>query len=331
MSDVTAVILSLGENYTERAIASVRRQSLPAAEMIVIRGISPFHRAFNSAVSRVRTEFFVQVDADMILDSTCIADLRGCMSERVGIVVGHLRDSLLGRIIGIKLFRKLCCDRVNLQDSLSSETDSAEAILKEGWTTIYPAKYLGDWGTFGEHRPDYNPHYTFCKFLRDGAKARYRRNGLSLRRVFRRLQGSEHKVATIATIGAAHGIFIKEKRDLHGPLMQSDEFEFLERFLITGEESRVERFLPENLLRGNLKKVFKKFYELGIQLRGSSAPLRFAAQMRHLQEGHSIASWVALVGVCHGLFFEGYDEAEAEEAFALLKDLLPSYHLCFRY
>ena len=331
MSDVTAIILSLGEDYTERAIASVRRQSLPPAEIIVVRGISPFHRAFNSAVSQVRSEFFIQVDADMILDNTCIADLRRCMSDRVGIVVGHLRDSLLGRIVGIKLFRKLCCDRVMLQDSLSSETDSAEDILKDGWTTIYPAKYSGARGTFGEHRPDYNPHYAFCKFMRDGAKARYRKDGRSLRRVFRRLQGSEHKVATIATIGAAHGIFIKEKRDLHGPLMQSDEFEFLQRFLMTGEENRVERFLPENLLRGNLQKVFARFYKLGIQLRRSYVPLRLATQIRHLQKRHSIASWVALVGVCHGLFFDRYDEAEAEEAFVLLKDLLPTYHFCFRY
>src|SRR5262245_15536075 len=121
ISDVTALVLSLGEDYTERAIASVRRQSLPPAEIIVVRGISPFHRAFNSAVPRVRTEFFIQVDADMILDSTCIADLRRCISDKVGIVLGHLRDPLLGRVVGIKLFRKQCFDRVKLRDSLSSE------------------------------------------------------------------------------------------------------------------------------------------------------------------------------------------------------------------
>ena len=330
MSDVTAVVLSLGEDCTESAIASVRRQSLSPAEIIVVRGISPFHRAFNSAVSRVRTEFFIQVDADMILDNTCIADLRRCMSDQVGIVVGHLRDPLLGRIVGIKLFRKLCCDRVKLQDSLSSETDSAEDIVKEDWTTIYPGKYLGDWGTFGEHRPDYNPHYAFCKFLRDGAKARYRKAGRSLRRVFRRLQTSGHKAATIATIGASHGIFIKEKHDLHGPLMQNEEFEFLERFLITEAEDG--RFpLPENVLRGNLEKAFKRSYELGIQLRKSYAPSQFAIQMQRLQQKHSIASWVALVGMCHGLFFDRYDEAEAEEGFTLLKDLLPTHYLCLRY
>ena len=36
-----------------------------------------------------------------------------------------------------------------------------------------------------------------------------------------------------------------------------------------------------------------------------------------------MASWVALVGLCHGLFFEEYREADAEEAFSFLSELLP--------
>lgn len=331
MSDVTALVLTLGEDYTERAIASVRRQSLPAAEIIVVRGISPFHRAFNSAVSRVRTEFFIQVDADMILDDTCVEKLRDFVSDGVGSVVGHLRDPLLGRIVGVKLFRTQCFHHVNLRDSLSSETDFVGDSLKKGWTTIYARKYLGVWGTFGEHCPDYNPHYTFCKFVRDGAKARYRKAGRGLRRVFRRLQMSGHTAATIAAIAAAHGIFINGQHDLHGPLTQSEEFELLERFLMTPEKGEDPPALPENLLRRNLGNGFKRSYQLGIQLRRHYALSTFMTRMRQLQQRHSIASWVALVGLCHGLFVDEYDDAEAEEAFALLRDLLPTCYLCFRY
>lgn len=327
MSDVTALVLSLGEDYTERAIASVRRQSLPPVEMIVVRGVSPFNRAFNTALSRVRTEFFIQVDADMILDSTCIADLRRCISDRVGIVLGHLRDPLLGRVVGIKLFRKQCFDRVKLQDSLSSETDSAGDILKEGWERTYPPKYLGEWRTFGEHRPDYNPHYTFCKFMRDGAKARYRKNGRGLRSIFRQLQTSGHKAAAIAAIAAAHGVFIEEKQDLHGPPAQSAESEFLERFLSTVEEGEEAPAAAKNPRRRNLGKGFKRSYELGIQLRRRYAPSTFMTHMQRLQQGHGIASWVALVGLCHGLFVDEYDDSEAKKAFGMLRDLLPAPYL----
>jgi hypothetical protein len=331
MSDITALVLTLGEDYTERAIASVRRQSLPAAETIVVRGISPFHRAFNSAVSRVRTEFFIQVDADMILDNTCTADLRRCVSEGVGSVVGQLRDPLLGRIVGVKLFRTQCFDHVKLRDSLSSETDLDGDILKEGWTTIYAPKYLGDWGTFGEHCPDYNPHYTFCKFMRDGAKARYRKSGRGLRGLFRRLQTSGHRAATIAAIAAAHGIFIEEKQDLHGPPVQSEESEFLERFLRTAEQNAGSAVPVEEPLGASLRKGFKRSYELGIHLRRHYAPSMFMTRMRQLQQGHGIASWIALVGLCHGLFVDEYDEAEAKEAFAKVRDLLPTGYLwCVR-
>ena len=62
MSDVTALVLSIGEDYTNRAMASVQRQTLRAAETIVVRGISPFYRALNDGAVRVRTPFFIQVD-----------------------------------------------------------------------------------------------------------------------------------------------------------------------------------------------------------------------------------------------------------------------------
>jgi hypothetical protein len=325
MSDVTALVLSLGEEYTERAIASARRQSVPPAEVIVVRGISPFHRAFNTAAALVRTEFFLQVDADMILDPTCMADLRRCVSKEVGMVVGSLRDPLLGRVVGVKLFRRQCFDRVKLHDSISSETETVGDFLSESWTTIYAPKYLGRWGTFGEHRPDYNPQYTFCKFMRDAAKARYRRAGYGLRNVFRRLQASGHEAATIAAIAAAHGIFLQAKQDLHGPPQPSEELEFLERFLMTAAARGDSYAEAEEPPRGNLRKHFTRYYQRGIELRRSYAPCTFIAQMRRLHRGHGITSWVALVALCHGLFVDKYNETEAKEAFAMLSDLLPAW------
>jgi len=319
--------LSIGEDYTERAIASVQRQTLPAAEIIVVRGISPFYRALNSGAARVRTAFFIQVDADMILDDTCVEDFRSCVSDGVGIVVGHLRDPLLGRIVGIKLFRTQCFDRVQLYDSTSPETNFVRDILREGWTTVYALKYKEDspagLHVFGEHRPDYNPFYTFCKYVREGAKAWYRKAGGGLRGVFRQLQTSGHDAAMIATIAAAHGIFVREDRDLYGPFEQSEGFEFLERFLRSPQKGEDPPVVQGDLVQRDFRKGFKRSYELGIHLRQHYAPSAFMTCMRQLHQEGGIASWVALVGLCHGLFVDEYREAEAEEAFALLRDLLP--------
>jgi len=327
MSDVTALVLSVGEDYTERAIASVQRQTLPVAEVIVVQGISPFYRALNSGAARVRTEFFIQVDADMILDDTCVEDLRRSMAERVGLVVGHLQDPLQGRILGIKLFRTQCFERVQLRESLSPETDFVEDIQQEGWTRIYALKKIGgsssDWHVFGEHRPDYNRYYTFCKYMREGAKGRYRKTGGGLRGKFQRLHASSHRSALFAIVAAAHGIFVKENRDLYGPFEHSEGFEFLEQFLNDAKASPALPAIPDGWMQRDFRKGFKQAYAGGIQLRWQQAPSTFMAYVKRLGQEESIAAWVTLVGLCHGLFMDAYHETEAEAAFAQLHDLLP--------
>jgi len=325
MKDVTALVLSLGEDYTSRAIASVRRQTLPVAETIVVRGISPFHRALNSGAARVKTEFFIQVDADMILDDTCIAELRDCVSDRVGMLLGRLRDPLLGPIEAIKLFRTECFENVQLRDCVSSETEFNDDIVRQGWIIIYALKYSGDtasgWHTFGEHRPDYTARYTFYKFTREGAKARYRKDGLW--NVFHRLKNRRHKVALMAVIAVAHGFFANVSGDMHGELEDSEEFRFVERFLTSSHNDDFSLIEQKDLLHLDLRNAFKRSLGLGTLLRRHHAAATFKKLLRQLHEQSSIVSWVALVGLCHGLFLDEYREADAEEAFSLLTAVLP--------
>lgn len=327
MSDVTAMVLSVGEETTERAIESVRRQTLAPAEIVVVRGISPWYRAFDEGAARVRTEFFVQVDADMVLDETCLANLRACISDGVGVVVGNLRDPLLGRVVGVKLFRTRCCDLVKHRDSTSPETEFIEDLHREGWTRISALKYAGGSPdarhAFGEHRPDYTPLYAFCKYVREGAKARYRMAGGGLRRRFRQLQASGHGAAIIATIASAHGIFVREARDLHGPPARSDDFERLERFLGARDGPADPTSIEDCLASGDLGAGFKRAYALGIRLHRRQAPTAFRETVERLGREDGIGAWVATVGLCHGLFADEYREADAEEAFALLAELLP--------
>ena len=291
----------------------------------MVQGISPFHRALNGGAARVRTEFFIQVDADMILDDTCVAQLRGCVSDEVGMVVGRLRDPLLGPIEAIKLFRTECFEKVQLPDCVSSETEFAHAIVRQGWRMIYALKYSADtapgWHTFGAHRPDYTARYTFYKFTREGAKARYRKDGLW--DIFYRLRNSPHKAALIAVIAVAHGFFAKVTADIHGGIEDSEEFRFVERFLTSshnGDFSLIER---KDVAHLDLRSAFKRSLGLGTLLRRHHAAATFKKLLRQLHEQSTIVSWVALVGLCHGLFLDEYREADAEEAFSLLTAVLP--------
>jgi hypothetical protein len=327
MSDVTAVVLSVGEDSTARAIGSLECQTVPVTETVVVRDISPFHRAFNTGVARVQTPFFVQVDADMVLDNTCVGDLRDAMADGVGVVVGHLRDPLLGRVRGIKLFRTECCALVPLRDSPSPETDFNEDILPYGWRNIYALKSTSsspeDWHVFGDHRPDYTLAYTFSKFARDSVKARYRKVGPALRRKFQRLRQSTHSAAGVAVIAAAHGIFIDTGADIQVPGRHEDDSRFLQQFLDgLGQREDVPP-PPDDLIQADLRAGFKRAYALGIHLRQPPAAARFMACLSQLQQTADVGSWVALVGLCQGLFVERYSEAEADEAFTVLKDLLP--------
>ena len=233
MSDVTALVLSIGEDTTDRALESARRQLLPPGEIVVIRGVSPFYRALNEGASKVTTEFFVQIDSDMVLDENCFQDLRECMEDDVGMVMGHLRDPLMGRVGWIKMFRRNCFETVRYTDSISTDVVFVDSIARYGWKVVYALKPSRGtatelWHTFGEHRPAYTPHYTYSKYLVEGRRYRYRRALGALFWHFKILEKSDHPVAFIAQIALAHGLFIREDTDLLKPYEKNPEFDFLE-------------------------------------------------------------------------------------------------------
>ena len=211
MSDVTAVILTIGEATTQRAIESVHSQSLKPCKIIIIENVSPFHVAMNQAIEKVKSDFFVEVDADMVLDKYCFAILRKCMEPQLGIVIGFLWDSLVQRVSGVKLYRKACFQQVKFKDSISPDTDVGKEIVALGWRRVraqnFSSQKKHQWHTLGEHRPLYTPQYTYSKFLRKGKRYRYRRNVGGLKSLLGKIQKSHEQVAIIATVALSHGFF----------------------------------------------------------------------------------------------------------------------------
>jgi hypothetical protein len=327
-SDVTAVVLTLGEPYTERALASVERQVMPAAAVVVVRDTVPFHRALNEGAARVRTPYFVQVDADMILDPTCIADLRACMGERVGVAIGFLRDPLLDRVAGVKLFRATCFAHQQFADSISPDTDFYNAIAARDWRTVYALKLPGDPSAtahvFGDHRPEYSPPYTFRKYVLQGARHRHRRAAASLRELCRRLHASRHDCALFALIGTAHGIFLPTHGDLLAPFGIDAEFDRLQAFLHAAAADARPPAEVGDLAALKVRAAWRRAYRCGFELYRRRAPGAFLAALDHLAETDGVSAWVALVGICHGLFADAVDDERVERAWALLNRVLPA-------
>ena len=71
VSDFTAILLSVGQEDFRAAADSIRKQTLRPREIYHIRDVSPFASAFNQAVHLVESDFFFQVDSDMVLRPHC--------------------------------------------------------------------------------------------------------------------------------------------------------------------------------------------------------------------------------------------------------------------
>lgn len=328
MSDVSAVVLTMGEATTEAALASLRAQTLPPHEIIVVRGVSPFHQAINAGARQVTTPFFVQVDADMILDPGCLAELRGSVRRDSGIMVGELRDALMGQVVGIKLFRTAPFRDVMMGDTISPDTDLGGALSKAGWKTVYlsqPRRGAANPGrTYGEHRPDYRPEYTYRKYLLEGRRYRYRGNPDGIRWHFGRLETSLHGSAVYAQIGLANGIFLESTRDLLGPREVDDQFAGLASFLdVPGETGSDDADGLDPKLP--FPELFARYYQLGRTLFGAGRSSRFRQILGRLRDYHKHdAALIATVGLCRGLLAPAGESPSLSAEFAVLREFLAS-------
>jgi len=325
--DVSALLLTVGEPYAERALASIQRQTMPPAAVVAVRNVVPFHRALNQGAAQIGTPFFVQVDADMILDAGCFADLRAGVGERVGTVIGHLRDPLLGRVAGIKLFRTACFAEARFADSISPDTEFENAIARSDWRTIYAIKPPHGPAlpahVFGDHCPAYTPLYTFRKFQLLGARHRYRRAGASLRGMCRALRASGHEAALFALVGTAHGIFQATDRDRLEPFADGTDFQRLASLLARTPQRAV--IVDELGDAGELddSTAWRRGYRYGLLLARDGDRQSLAAICERLIDHGGALEWVAFVGVCQGLFADAYDEAQIERDFTLLNPITP--------
>ena len=323
-SDVTALVLTVGEPTTAEAIRAVEAQTLPVREVVIVEGVSPFHRALNEGAARVRTPYFVQVDADMILDPICVETLRNLFTPGVARVSGFLRDPLLGRVCCIKMFRSAVFADHSVPNTIAQDADFSRQIEASGWLTLIALRYgahRDEWHTFGEHRPSYSPHYTFNKFLIEGRRARYRKDRLGIQNRLSRLHRHAQDVTLLAQIGLGHGIFLEDDTDMLRPAAENDEFRWLDAFLREANEAANHRGVKLRAA-GEAREVFRDAYRFGIELREARDVPALRAELHALGASNEVLAWVAHAGLCHGLFTPRYDDETFENRFRLLSELL---------
>ena len=297
MSLVSAVVLSSGEPFVNRAMESIARQTVPLHEVIVIEHVSPFSKALNQGAARVATPYFVQVDADMILDADCVARLMLKMDEETGLVVGELRDAICGQLAGVKLYRTECFLRATLPDSISPDTDHVDLMRRQGWRTVYlgPDSDAGTpLPTVGEHRPDYAPSYTFAKMSIEGARYRYRGSRTGVLSHMQALEHGGHPMAVLAQIALSHGLFSALVGDQLVAPIRDARGDVLARWLAGDGRAAavVDQVLPLTRYR-RLRDVYRQFVAAGRALGRDEA----GATVRETFEQLTCANgnWRALV------------------------------------
>ncbi len=328
MHPVSAVVLSVGESYTERAIDSLSRQSVPVDEIIIVEHVSPFSRAINEGARRVRTPYFVQVDSDMILDPICVETLVAGMRPDTGIMVGELRDALLGQTVGVKLFRTACFKDGGVPDSIAQDTDFVAGLRVRGWRTDYVrtagAGPRARRPTLGEHKPDYTESYTYRKLLVDGARIRHRAAKHGLFWQMGAMEESQHPLAVLAQAAFAHGLFQNLERDELRPVPRDPKCDALVAHLAS--ETRLADIaggLPALAREGRLGDIFKHFATAGRSLGRHRAGATFRDVFNSLSgAGRDPRALVAKIALSHGLLMHDTDRDRLQADEQALRDLV---------
>ena len=149
--DSTSVfVLTVGDPALEHCVKALSQQPLDRFPLQVIENITPFNAAFQRAVDQCETEFFVQVDEDMILFHGSIDIMQRAMRQMpldIGMICFHLYDDDLGHPIqGVKIFRRAALLETRARDVQTSEMDLLSQMQMRGYRWVLDPTVLGRHG-----------------------------------------------------------------------------------------------------------------------------------------------------------------------------------------
>jgi hypothetical protein len=305
MGEVAAFVLALGERTTARAIASLQAQTLRIEEIVVVDGIRPFHRAFNAGVQRTSRPFVLQVDSDFVLDQDCAQTLRDGMAPSVGITVAPLRDPLIGSVSGVKMFRRECLTSAPLRDTIAPEIDLCWTLQRRGWRTRYltATRRRQHGHTLGAHRPHNTLEYVFGTYFLLGTRYVLHNDPMGILWRLGQLRSSPHKMASVARLAMAHGMFAQQLQDAAKPAPAASDLAFLHHLTAVPPErrsgSREARATARKLASLSPVPLLDACLELGSSLRARSH-CQFRELLDAVAEWRAPWSWVAEAGLGNG-------------------------------
>jgi glycosyltransferase involved in cell wall biosynthesis len=175
LDDVTVFVVTTGEPSTRECIEKLENQS-HSFKIKILENIAPMNMAFQAMIDRCDTKYYVQVDADMMLDSRAISELYRNIkirepgaTEDPAMYAGWLwGDAEEMPIIGVKIYRhEVLRDFPYRKDKFSCEVPQIQDLKSAGHYT------MNDWpgpedrkGCIGLHFSMQTPEMAFRRWRR---------------------------------------------------------------------------------------------------------------------------------------------------------------------
>ena len=147
----TVFVITIGDCTFPQCKEALLNQDLQTFKLDVIEKYHPMSAAFQEMIRRCETEYFIQVDEDMILEPTAVSTMESWMQKApddVGMMCFHLQDIDRNRTIqGVKIYRTNAMKALKFRDVKACEMDLLEQMAQKGIRWILHPTIQGRHGT----------------------------------------------------------------------------------------------------------------------------------------------------------------------------------------
>jgi hypothetical protein len=166
--DTTVFVTTIGDqaNFAD-CMSHLASQTL-SFPIDIIDHVAPMSAAFQEMHKRCRTDYYVQVDEDMILFPHAVQALRGlisCLPEKIAMACAPLWDcDAQCAIYGVKIYRSSIVKQFPYTNCASCEIEQLGRLQAAGYE--YRLQPLNKRNCLGEHGKHYTPETIFKRWQR---------------------------------------------------------------------------------------------------------------------------------------------------------------------
>jgi hypothetical protein len=240
MYKITVFIIETGEPSIDDCLQKVMNQSYNNLVIKKISNIFPMWRAFQCMLDECETDWFVQVDADMLLEPFAVETLHKRITSQkanTAISVGWLWDNDVERqILGVKIYNHNICVNFPYTDSLSCEMTQVANMKKHGFVVDVMDMPAEQSECLGLHFPSQTPEMAFRRWERNMIKMRKLKwmDWLKIypqRLFFKMLENPSDEIIRAKLFGVVSGLSLNDISDseadyskINNNFMRYDEF-----------------------------------------------------------------------------------------------------------